>query len=378
MVSAQRKLAVQEGFLRRPDVGRRDGDIIDVFPDYSNDAVMPMAQRLCSRARRCWCSMTALDRRTASEFAPQPRHQQHSAHKMARIRREHRYTPRKHYWQLIRPKRYSDRDLIRVIRMRSGFDGSHLPRDHLCKLFLRVQRGMPIYEKYPDDDLIKFCIARKIPNTSYKREEIISQLGHADESFVFTRFLDLPPEIRVEIFDFYMASLECEEDYAPPPITLVSTLTRRESLPAFASRFINNNRRFECQVSLSAPPTLENPNGTWALDMSRDTQVFWSKAPEAFIQHVQRLHVMGPLVGNWIVYAKWSIDLSAKGHATVQSLSTIKDDPDEVEAGEQASHVTTVFEKLAEVISARQSLVFRREDATHIMAAFETSQAQRE
>ncbi|KAF7188092.1 hypothetical protein HII31_10566 [Pseudocercospora fuligena] len=284
---------------------------------------------------------------------------------MVQLRPDHRYLPRKHYWKLIRPKGHINADLIRMIRTASGFDGSHLLRDHLCKLFIRVQRGLPIYEKYLDGDLVKFCIARQLHIRSFKRDKLINRLADADERLVFKRFLDLPPEIRIEIFEIYMASLERKaysEPPPPPPITVVSKVIRRESLPVFASHFVEKTRRFSCWVRSSDTP---GPDDTAPIGMSDDTQAFWSDAPEAFIPHVKRLQIVGPVIGIW------RIDISAEA-----SDRRLIFEPDFTTAsnsiGLKASEaVTNALQKMVEDIDARQRPVFRREDAQRILNAFE-------
>lgn len=89
-------------------------------------------------------------------------------------------------------------------------------------------------------ELRDLCQKRNIPSTSTTtKPQLISALEKADEDRTFLRFMDLPPELRTRIYDFYFEPLHrVRWDVAPytippPPITIVSKQLRLESHPLF-------------------------------------------------------------------------------------------------------------------------------------------------
>ncbi|KAK4496508.1 hypothetical protein PRZ48_012488 [Zasmidium cellare] len=128
----------------------------------------------------------------------------------------------------------------------------------LAYLVTRAERSLMSYEKCSLDELRSFCAARKVQvpeSSSRKKTEHIRLLEEADENgMTFSRFLDLPPELRVRIYTYYMdflgqrtsvflAPLRDQADLCftkvlpPPPIAQVSTVMRRESIPMFYDIF---------------------------------------------------------------------------------------------------------------------------------------------
>lgn len=71
------------------------------------------------------------------------------------------------------------------------------------------------------------------PKTVVQDERnIIQILQDGDEQATF-RFLDLPPELRVQVYNFYFRSFEHLTEPVQPPISKVCRLLRQEALPVF-------------------------------------------------------------------------------------------------------------------------------------------------
>lgn len=95
------------------------------------------------------------------------------------------------------------------------------------------------------DELIDFCESRHI-----KREppwdaiDLAGALQTADKKRAFSNFLDLPPELRMNVYEHCFQDFNADRNVAPPPITNVSTLTREESLPmAYGSHLLQVQMR---------------------------------------------------------------------------------------------------------------------------------------
>ncbi|KAK5745184.1 hypothetical protein LTR17_001636 [Elasticomyces elasticus] len=64
---------------------------------------------------------------------------------------------------------------------------------------------------------------------------------------VFPKFMDLPPELRVLVYEHYLADFEPVGMFVPPPITAVSQNIRNEALPVFFDnhRFLFDDENFD-------------------------------------------------------------------------------------------------------------------------------------
>lgn len=109
---------------------------------------------------------------------------------------------------------------------------------------MHCQRGLISYEGLSITEFRLFIARRGLPTITDKkhtRSSLKAQLEQADEDATFDRFLDLPPEIRCQIYEHYFGSLNSPAHrYSPigpqPPITRTSRQTREEALPLFYSR----------------------------------------------------------------------------------------------------------------------------------------------
>lgn len=110
----------------------------------------------------------------------------------------------------------------------------------LADLNSRYQRGLPCYDKFKTSELQAFCKARgltprqrldKVPS----RVDLAATLEAADDSKTFNHFMDLPSELRVEIYKLHFQTLTTPQDLIPaqPPLTKICRLVRHESIPLF-------------------------------------------------------------------------------------------------------------------------------------------------
>jgi len=69
------------------------------------------------------------------------------------------------------------------------------------------------------------------------KSDLICELEKADRKIMFSRFTDLPPELRGEVYSWYIASLP-KAVYTPtqPPLARTCKLLRKECLPVSYSQ----------------------------------------------------------------------------------------------------------------------------------------------
>lgn len=111
----------------------------------------------------------------------------------------------------------------------------------LRALYARCQRGLMSYEGLPHSELKLYVAQRALPPILGQKRTVNllkAQLEQADEGTTFSRFSDLPPEIRRIIYDLHFQFLDPRSRTYKyqPPITLASRGIRCESLPLFYER----------------------------------------------------------------------------------------------------------------------------------------------
>lgn len=103
----------------------------------------------------------------------------------------------------------------------------------------RCQQGFLSYHGCQPKELMVFCAQRhiEIPDgRKAKKAQLVHALQAADEKKDFPRFMELPPELRVQIYTDYFSSLGSLDQPVHPPISKVSRLLRQESLPLFYAK----------------------------------------------------------------------------------------------------------------------------------------------
>lgn len=149
----------------------------------------------------------------------------------------HHFLSAHEYWKL------EDTSRSRRGYMRYRLDGygvrykASTSRARLRELLQRAECGLIIYDNITFNKLSTFISARGLwcydPPTT--KEDLVQCLEDADEDIVFP-FLKLPPEVRLKVYGHHLLSLDTNiagNFLIPPPITQVSKLVRKESMPEF-------------------------------------------------------------------------------------------------------------------------------------------------
>lgn len=242
----------------------------------------------------------------------------------------------------------------------------------------REQRGMLVYNRCSDEELRRFCRQRGLRQLQSvsNREDMIYALERADdEGATFARFLDLPPELQLRVYDLYKSSLG--DNFGPfsvaPPLTAVSKLVRHDAASVFFS-----DRIFICSLTPRNDLAVGQTRHLYLEDI---TALFFDKAPLHFLQSVRRLEIMAPLPEPATSnpgggYAEWLLDLRARTRETrvaFEGMGTYwraHQSPQEMDCA-----INAVQEQLRDVVDgiiAREHPVLHREDATAILAALGT------
>lgn len=143
------------------------------------------------------------------------------------------------YWE---PRTYSNLSVgaMRQMLEKRGYHvGKLKDQDKLRWQLQRSDQGLLSYLGRPNSELRALIRARDLetdfgPGNIGQRFELLEVLEEADQNPEFERFMDLPPELRARIYEYYFLSLK-EPLLAPtqPPLTLTNRMIRQESLPLF-------------------------------------------------------------------------------------------------------------------------------------------------
>ena len=255
-----------------------------------------------------------------------------------------------------------------------------LPADRHFAIESRRQRGLLIYDDCSQEELRQFCGERgiRLLRSSNNRAGMIASLELADDQgTTFDRFLDLPAELRLRIYQSYKASLGSK--FGPfsvaPPITSVSKMTRQEAASVFF-----RERMFMCSWARPNFVELQDPEQSPRLD--EVAGLFFEKAPLVFLDQVRRLQVWTLLpappgakfAGNG--YTEWLIDLRAKSRekrVIFEDMGTFwRPGQTRSELDDIVQAVQEQVRDVVDNIAARDRLRLCREDANTIFAAFTT------
>ena len=142
------------------------------------------------------------------------------------------------------------RNDMKVTELRDFLRAQHIPvgqralKPTLLAQHIRWQRGLPDYEKCSLPELRTLASNRGLFNMPgirkpQRKAGFVARLEEADDGETFTRFLDLPAELRLRIYEFHFHSFETDVKALPAPfpipITEVSSQLRSESLPLYYS-----------------------------------------------------------------------------------------------------------------------------------------------
>ena len=227
-------------------------------------------------------------------------------------------------------------------------------RSRLDVLHTRVQRGLPVYDKdtlhglhahylqrcsrspvlVPHSTLMKRfhepAVSSSAASRAARRSNLISYLERYDEEAGFGRLMDLPPELRIQIFEHYFKDVMADvgENYAgfltQPPITRVSKIMRQESLHVFLKC---------CTMSILFVQDVRGPNPMDSRFITgASTTDFLKKAPIECLQAVRK-----PRLRGWLDVSssslRWQVKLDTPAvqvewpdaHRQMQAMSNSKD-----------------------------------------------------
>ena len=125
---------------------------------------------------------------------------------------------------------------------------SFATKSRLTEALTRQWRGLLSYDGCTLRELKRFCAQRAIRvshDCRLTKARLAEALEAADGETEFSRFMDLPPELRVLVYTLYFSSLPELEQPVEPTISKVSRTTRKESLPVFfkTCTFVVHRRR---------------------------------------------------------------------------------------------------------------------------------------
>ena len=177
----------------------------------------------------------------------------------------------------------------------------------------RADRGLMSYEKRSMAELRSFCISRKILMPDMAKSSataLVSRLESEDEAgTTFGQFLDLPPELRLLVYEAYFDDIRdrfhpsdiqgdwvhgrtrdglCETNklMSPPPVAQTCALVRKETIPLFA-------KSFRLNVNLSQNlGTRAQKRQQWN-SMSGWYSKSFTKAPPHLLRIARRLVISG-------------------------------------------------------------------------------------
>lgn len=141
------------------------------------------------------------------------------------------------YWHLIHPKATKS-DLRDGMWKFNRIPHPQCTREVMARKLRHYEAGACNYTTWITVELVKAVTDRDIVKRNasrFEKDDLMHILFSADAKRTFPRFTELPPELRVDVYEVHMARftrtpLSCPTD---PPITRASRLLRIEALPVF-------------------------------------------------------------------------------------------------------------------------------------------------
>lgn len=140
------------------------------------------------------------------------------------------------YWKLGL-NGYKDRtnkELVEYLKDHGYECRDKMSRPGIVDAIGRYHRGLMSYEGRSVNELQTFCKARGLPTKATTASGLARALEKADDLATFSRFFNLPAEIRNVIYELHFDGFEpFMEKFVQPPLTLASKQLRSEALPLF-------------------------------------------------------------------------------------------------------------------------------------------------
>lgn len=202
------------------------------------------------------------------------------------------------YWKLESNRHHGTAALRARLRHLNYKFQSSANKDRLIQLLSRHGRGLLSYDAYRVDELRTFCQERGLLSASSSRPQkvqMILRLETADEMATFERFMNLPPELRVLTYTIYFKSLPALSQPVQPPISKVSTLIRKESLPTF---FKTCNFVFDVTCTTARPFQLHSSPPS-----------FFSRTDDERLKQIRHLTIDISIIGEEIRWQQGKIKI---------------------------------------------------------------------
>lgn len=204
----------------------------------------------------------------------------------------------------------------------------------------RFERGLLAYDLSSKSELQIFVRDRglqdTIPATALKHK-IIKRLEAADDTATFDRFLDLPPELPVMVYEFHFESFGPIDIAEQPPITMVSKDIRRESLPLFY--------QVSC-FTFTITPGNDSSSGPI---LDNGSRLILNRLTDNQLARIENLHLRIKYDRNF--YVEWHVNLFNPDGVCRTRFKGV------------GFKVSTYFQKMAEdIVDRNGSRKLRRED----------------
>jgi hypothetical protein len=180
----------------------------------------------------------------------------------------------------------------------------------------RKDRGLLDYKNCKVTELKGFFEARgiKLPTGRRYKVDLIAALEKADDEAKFTKFFDLPVELRSMVADTYFDALPVLPSLPhQPPLTLASPALRAEVLPLF-----HPNTTLTLSFTTTWDQIVLFRQGPVRTTLSRDSVALLARIPAQSLGRVRRLRLVlnqpafnSVFREHWM--AKWDVDLSGSG-----------------------------------------------------------------
>ncbi|KAK5688876.1 hypothetical protein LTS10_000855 [Elasticomyces elasticus] len=138
------------------------------------------------------------------------------------------------WWKLDDRQDLTRNDARSILQTRGFAHIKSSTKPRFVALLLRSDRGLRSYEKCSKAELLELCQAQgHSPSDTRKasRADLVALLENHEPDF--PRFMELPPELRLHVYEQHLSSFESDGLCVPPPITAVYQTIRTEALPLF-------------------------------------------------------------------------------------------------------------------------------------------------